>query len=359
MHLSKGPNGRVNAVNYARVSSKEQEREGFSIPAQLELLRRYASENGILVLEEFVDVESESQAGRTGFGNMLQFLQKNRNRCQTILVEKTDRLYRNLKDYGTLDEARVVIHFVKENTVISPDARSSDQLVHGIKVLMARNYSQNLGEETRKGMLQKARSGLYPSFAPLGYRNIEGPDGKRIIVPDADAPAITRLFEEFSTGCYSLKALTEKARKEGVTLRRKPVYKSELHLILRKRVYTGDFDWDGETYKGTHQPIVDLSTWDKVQALLDKRAENKQHRIKHDFAFSGFVQCGHCGCQLVGELKKGRYVYYHCTGHKGKCPEPYTREEVMLDQLGCPPRSGHPTRGADVAIGDHRGFGIE
>ena len=32
---------------------------------------------------------------------------------------------------------------------------------------------------------------------------------------------------------------------------------------------------------------------------------------------------------LVGELKKGRYVYHHCTGNKGKCGEPYTREEVL------------------------------
>ena len=32
---------------------------------------------------------------------------------------------------------------------------------------------------------------------------------------------------------------------------------------------------------------------------------------------------------LVAEKKKGKYVYYHCTGNKGKCPEPYTREEVL------------------------------
>jgi site-specific DNA recombinase len=32
---------------------------------------------------------------------------------------------------------------------------------------------------------------------------------------------------------------------------------------------------------------------------------------------------------MVGEMKKARYVYYHCTGYKGKCPEPYTREEVL------------------------------
>jgi site-specific DNA recombinase len=43
---------------YARVSSKEQEREGFSIPAQLELLRNYATTQGMVTLREFVDIES-------------------------------------------------------------------------------------------------------------------------------------------------------------------------------------------------------------------------------------------------------------------------------------------------------------
>jgi site-specific DNA recombinase len=41
------------------------------------------------------------------------------------------------------------------------------------------------------------------------------------------------------------------------------------------------------------------------------------------------LRCGHCKCSLVGELKKGRYVYYHCTGNRGKCGEPYAREEVI------------------------------
>jgi hypothetical protein len=61
--------------------------------------------------------------------------------------------------------------------------------------------------------------------------------------------------------------------------------------------------------------------------------QSKEHRIKHDFAYTGFVQCGHCGCQLVGELKKAKYVYYHCTGYRGKCGEPYTREEALETQL--------------------------
>src|SRR6478609_273339 len=58
------------AVLYARVSSKDQEREGFSIPAQQKLLRQYAHEQRLTVLREFVDVETAKQAGRGGFAEM-------------------------------------------------------------------------------------------------------------------------------------------------------------------------------------------------------------------------------------------------------------------------------------------------
>ena len=32
-------------------------------------------------------------------------------------------------------------------------------------------------------------------------------------------------------------------------------------------------------------------------------------------------------------MKKGRYVYYHCTGYRGKCLEPYTREEKLASRF--------------------------
>ena len=322
----------LQVVLYARVSSKDQEKEGFSIPAQLRLLRDYATSKGFVIAQEFTDVETAKASGRTNFNQMLLYLKKHQTVCRTILVEKTDRLYRNIKDYATIDEFDVEVHFVKENEIISRSSRSNEQFVHGIKVLMARNFSQNLGEETVKGMTEKARAGIYPSCAPVGYRNADGPGGKRVIVSDPDAaPMITELFERFATGRYSLKVLVREVNGEGLKLRGRKLYSSVVHQILRKRLYTGDFDWDGRTYTGSHEPLVTRECWQRVQELLDARAENKTRKVKHDFAFTGLIRCGHCGCILVGEIKKGRYVYYHCTGNRGKCPEPYTRQEILTD----------------------------
>jgi DNA invertase Pin-like site-specific DNA recombinase len=63
------------AVTYVRVSSKEQE-QGFSIPAQRQLLSEYAEREGIHVVQEFEDVETAKRAGRTSFGEMVVFLRK-------------------------------------------------------------------------------------------------------------------------------------------------------------------------------------------------------------------------------------------------------------------------------------------
>ena len=173
------------AVVYARVSSKEQEKEGFSIPAQLKLLKEYATAISLAVTQEYVDVETAKQAGRAAFGEMVAYL-KSHPAVRVLLVEKTDRLYRNLKDWVTVDELGVEIHFPKEGAVLSRESRSSEKFMHGIKVLMAKNYIDNLSEETRKGMQEKAEQGIWPTVAPLGYRNVAGSDGKKIIEPDPE-----------------------------------------------------------------------------------------------------------------------------------------------------------------------------
>ncbi len=166
---------------YARVSSKEQEKEGFSIPAQLKLLNGYAAKEGFIAKEEFVDVETAKRSGRTGFSKMVAAL-KNNPLIKIVLVEKTDRLYRNLKDWVVLEDLNLEIHLVKENVILSDSSRSNEKFMHGIKVLMAKNYVDNLSEETKKGMLEKAEQGIWPSFAPMGYKNVQRDDGKKLLL---------------------------------------------------------------------------------------------------------------------------------------------------------------------------------
>jgi site-specific DNA recombinase len=318
------------AVLYARVSTAEQEREGFSIPAQVELLRNYAQQQGIDILEEFIDIESAARAGRTAFGQMMQFVA--RRKCRAILVEKTDRLYRNIKDWVQIDELGVDIHFVKENVVVGPQSRSADKFLHGIKVLMAKNYVDNLGEEVRKGMLEKARQGHWPSVAPIGYLN--SPVTRRIEPDPERAPIITKLFEWYATGAYSLKALTAKAAAAGLTNRTsgKPLVRAKIHQLLQNPIYCGDFEWLDRVYEGQHQPLISRSLFKAVQDAFEATNHPKQTKRQH--AFVGLVTCARCGCAYTAEIKKGQYIYYHCTGYRGACGNTYIREAELARLLG-------------------------
>jgi hypothetical protein len=47
---------------------------------------------------------------------------------------------------------------------------------------------------------------------------------------------------------------------EGMVFRKSkgPVPTSTVQKILRNRIYTGDFDWKGETHHGTYTPLVSM-----------------------------------------------------------------------------------------------------
>lgn len=199
------------AVLYARVSSKDQEREGYSIPAQQKLLREYAVSRQLQIVREFVDVETAKTTGRKQFGEMVRFLETNPD-GRTVIVEKTDRLYRNFRDSLTLEDLGVEIHLIKDGLILSKESKSQEKLVHGFHLLLAKNYSDNLREEVRKGMREKAEQGIYPGRAPVGYRNNKLE--RTIEVDPASAPIAQRLFELYATGKYSLASVREAIYRE-------------------------------------------------------------------------------------------------------------------------------------------------
>ena len=118
--------------------------------------------------------------------------------CRAVIVEKTDRLYRNLRDYLTLEDMNIEIHLAKEGQIIHKDSKSQAKLIHGIQVLIARNYVENLKEEVKKGMREKAEQGIYPSRPPLGYRNNKLE--RTIEVDPEKAPIAKRMFELYASG---------------------------------------------------------------------------------------------------------------------------------------------------------------
>lgn len=324
------------AVLYARVSSDEQEKQGFSIPAQVKFLKDYAKKNNITIVQEFTESQTAKQAGRVEFNNMLKFLKSSKD-VNIILVEKTDRLYRNFKDYGELGEEDFEIHLVKENEILGKNASSHQKFIHGIKVLMAKNYIDNLREETMKGMREKAAQGIFPSRAPYGYKNIRNEQGKNdIAVDDLNAPFIKRAFEIYSSGSISLTDTAQQLMDEGFCYRsyQKRIPKSALEQMLKNPFYTGVFKFKGEIMQGKHTPLITRNMFQKVQSAF--RKDGKSLYRKHQFLLGNLLTCGDCGCSIIGEIKKGKYIYYHCSWGHGRTNcnnKKHYKEQELFEQL--------------------------
>ena len=110
--------------------------------------------------------------------------------------------------------------------------------------------------------------------------------------------------------------------------------RGNIHLVLKNRFYIGFFEWAGETYRGTHQVFIDPKTFQRVQEVLT--GHNRPKYSRQEITFRGLMTCAHDGCMLTGDVQKQKYVYYRCTGNRGKCDLPRFKEEVLSERLGEP-----------------------
>src|SRR5687767_1713492 len=206
----------MNVVIWARVSSREQ-REGYSIDAQLRVTRERAQTNGWPVAREFVVAESAKRgAERLVFNDMFQWVRTNakRERIQAILSHKLDRVCRNMRDAVRLQELEdvcgVQLAFVENQ--FGPGAAGA--LSFNVMAAVAQYYSDNLRSEVLKGMDEKVRQGWPTGHAPFGYLNTE--DNDEPIKPHPDrADTLVRLFTLYAGGGYTFEGLADQLEREG------------------------------------------------------------------------------------------------------------------------------------------------
>jgi site-specific DNA recombinase len=310
----------MRALIYTRVSSAEQLREGFSITAQEIALRRYCELNDLEIVEHFTADESGGeQKARGEFKRMVAYLRTHPD-VRTVVVEKVDRLYRNMRDFIAMKDLRVTIHFPKDGMIVGPDSRSKDNLNHNIRLVLAENFLENLSEEVKKGMQRKCEEGGWPTWAPLGYLNVkETAEKKRtggIVLDPVKAPLVRELFEAAAGRHQSLGSLVKLADKIGLRGRQGvKLGKGQLVNMFRCTAYYGVFRWSGKEYRGKYEPLLDRDLFER--AVRAMREGSRPKAGARTFAYSGIVRCTACGGLLTGDLKKGRYIYYACRGKAG------------------------------------------
>ena len=338
----------MNIVIWARVSSREQ-KEGYSIDAQLRADRERAEANGWRVVREFVVAESAKRgAERRAFNEMFAWVKANakREKIKAILSHKLDRVCRNMRDAVRLQELEdtcgVQLAFVENQ--FGPGAAGA--LSFNVMAAVAQYYSDNLRSEVLKGMDEKVRQGWPTGLAPYGYANCDDPDEPVKPHPETGKTVI-RIFELYASGGYTFESLADQLSHEGHGFRKsqRRFNRTALSYILNNRFYIGELHRNGQVFEGRYQRLIDRITFDACQDILN--GKNRRTGCPEHALAGGIFQCAYCGQSITGErirrkLRGGgvrEHLYYRCANNRPGPDHPTVRwkaedlERAVVDDL--------------------------
>ena len=324
----------MNVVAWARVSSREQ-REGYSIDAQIRAMRDKAAKAGWTIAREFVVAESAKRgADRVAFNQMFKWVKANakREKIDAIFAHKLDRVCRNMRDAVRLQELEdtcgVQLSFVENQ--FGPGAAGA--LSFNVMAAVAQYYSDNLRTEVIKGMDEKVRQGWPTGLAPYGYLNVDDRDEPVIPHPEK-SKAVIRIFELYASGQHTFKSLADKLAAEGHTYQpSQPRFnRTSLSYILNNRFYVGELERNGQVFKGSYRLLIGRATFEACQDILHGR---NRRTGNPDITFSGgILRCACCDFAMTGELIRRKlndggcnhHVYYRCGNNRPANGHPKVR----------------------------------
>jgi len=314
---------------YARKSTDDEDRQILSIEAQLVELRAFAQRENLFIYKELVEKRTAKEPGRPFFNEMLKAIEK--GEAEGILAWHPDRLARNSVDGGRIIYLldRGIIKDLKFPTY-RLDNNAQGKFMLSIAFGQSKYYIDALSENIRRGIRLKLSKGIWPQWAPLGYLNDRQ---TRTIVIDKDrAPLVKKAFELYSTGSYSLLRLRNTINSCGLTGKKEETLAvSNYQYMLKNPIYYGLIRYKGETYEGTHEPIITKKLFDKCQEIMLRRGKPKKS-TRYFVLRDLMMRCGECGRMITAETHKG-FVYYRCTKRATNCQQRYVREERLAAQI--------------------------
>jgi site-specific DNA recombinase len=321
------------AAIYARVSTDEQAREGFSVAAQIDDLHKYASIHNMDVVHEYVD-EGVSGKSISGRPQMKQLLSDAKNqKFDVVLVYKIDRLSRNLRDAleisDELQQSEVKLISLTESFDTSTPM---GMMVFQLMGSFAELERKTIVNRVKSGMTQRAKEGKFNGGVCLGYVSKD----KKLIINDDEAIIVKEIFKLSEQG-LGYKAIVNRINEKGYkTKRGKQFSISGVKQILDNPMYIGKIsfnkneNWNEKRRKGKnpdyilvdgeHEPIITLEQWDKVQSIRKNRSY-KPTRSHEPYILSRIIKCPMCGSGMVPGRSKVRglsYRYYVCGEHHNK-----------------------------------------
>lgn len=316
------------AVAYIRVSTTEQAMEGYSIAAQVALIKNFAERKKWELVDVYADegISAATIQKRPALMNLLSDAQN--SEFEKVIIMKVDRISRNTKDamfiLNHLENENIGLESVRENfDLTSPSGRAMFQILSSFAELERNKLSENVST----GMKQKSAKGGFTGGVIYGYDVVNA----KIIPNDFEKKVLQWMFYLRIKG-YSFNEISQLLNERGFTTKRGNNFDvNAIHTLLTNQTYKGMIErkYKNETIhtKGEHQAIISEKLFDFVQKF-----ESSTRNTNSGYWLSNILTCPECGGHMVASstTNKGKRIfYYSCrTGRKkGECNANSIRKE--------------------------------
>ena len=362
------------AILYERLSRDDNlEGDSYSIQNQKKLLAKVAKEKGYTHLLHFYDDGiSGVTMERPGFQAMLAEIEQ--GKASAVFVKDLSRLGRNYIEVGKLMEDFFPEHDIRFVSVSDNiDTDEGENELAPIKNLFNEWYSRDISKKRRISNKIKGNAGEPMGQPPYGYQK-DPDDPKRWIIDEEAAAVVRRIYRMSLDGC-GVEQIADALSKDGILTPRfywqqkgihrpgkAPKYdpchwnSSTITRILTLQEYCGDvlnFKTYSKSYKNkrrlendrenwaifldVHEPIIQRSTWEKVQEKRGKIRKRRTHEGERNM-FSGLLVCADCGNNLHFHFNQGNpeITYFNCSnykGNRGTCTSTHYIRADFLEQV--------------------------
>ena len=314
------------AYGYVRVSTDKQEE--LSPDSQEKLLRNYAKQHNIILLNIFFElgVSGRKADKRPQFQKMVSLAKSDDHPVDLILVWKFSRFARNQEEsivYKSLlkKQHNVDVVSVSEPLIEGPFG----SLIERIIEWMDEFYSTNLSEEVIRGMEEKAEKEGYQMVPPLGYKAVG--NGEPFTINEKEYEIVDFIFNQFDNHNSDYTKITRLLNNMGYTTRRGNPFESRgVQRILMNPFYYGLVTWRGISFMGAHEVRLSKEQFDMRTEKIRKNFKPPRRRdissCRH--WLSGLIKCGYCGATLAwnggNPHSPGFQCYKYSKGiHKESC----------------------------------------
>ena len=363
------------AALYIRLS-KEDESEGpsQSVQNQESLLREFVQQHRLSVYDTYIDDGwSGTSFDRPAFQRMIADIEA--KKVNMVITKDLSRLGRDYILTGHYMERYFPEHRVRYISLLDGIDTGVDSTANDItpfRAIMNDMYAKDISKKIKSVKRDKQRKGQFIGGKPVYGYMMHPTEKNKIVIDEEAAPIVRRIFALALSGmsCRNIAALLNQ---EGVptpaTYANLPVAKpgpytglwssERISDMLQNETYIGNMV-QGRSVKisykskkclkqdpanwvvveGTHEPLVDRETFQKVRMLVNSRRHTRSRT--YDFLLKGLIFCHECGYPLAVLNRKNAkgedVLYFVCRTYQrftkaGVCTCHSIKEKTVTDAV--------------------------